>query len=58
MNRLPCIAALSLSALCLISNAAEPVVLGEYDVDRETLAADISDLVAALLARNLLVLDD
>jgi hypothetical protein len=32
-------------------------LLEEYDVDRETLRADVADLVSALLARNLLVVD-
>jgi hypothetical protein len=30
---------------------------GEYDVDRETLTADVTDLVTALITRNLLVVD-
>jgi hypothetical protein len=31
------------------------VLLTEYDVDRETLTADVTDLVAELLARSLVV---
>jgi len=32
-------------------------LLTEYDVDRETLTADVTDLVSELVARNLVVVD-
>lgn len=32
-------------------------LLTEYDVDRETLATDLAELTASLVARNLLVVD-
>jgi hypothetical protein len=38
-------------------DAVVDTLLGEYDVDRETLTADVTDLVTALVTRNLLVVD-
>jgi hypothetical protein len=32
-------------------------LLGEYDVDRETLTTDVTELVTSLVTRNLLVVD-
>jgi hypothetical protein len=38
-------------------DAVVDTLLVEYDVDRETLTADVTDLVTALVTRNLLVVD-
>ena len=38
-------------------DAVVDTLLGEYDVDRETLTADVTDLVTDLVERKLLVVD-
>lgn len=38
-------------------SAVVDTLLSEYDVDRETLTADVTDLVSDLVERNLLVVD-
>jgi hypothetical protein len=38
-------------------DAVVDTLLGEYDVDRETLTTDVTELVTALVSRNLLVVD-
>ena len=38
-------------------DAVVDTLLDEYDVDRQTLAADVTDLVSALVSRKLLVVD-
>jgi Coenzyme PQQ synthesis protein D (PqqD) len=38
-------------------DAVVDTLLDEYDVDRQTLTADVTDLVSALVSRKLLVVD-